>query len=93
MRLSFIPTRNRTVKEMTALHSTNTWDLVSLPFGKSLVSCHGVYTVNIDLDNQVNCLKACLASKRYTLVYDSNYYDTLSPVVKIASIVLLLLKA
>ena len=35
------------VEEMTALHSNGTWDLVTLPVGKTLVGCRWVYTVKI----------------------------------------------
>ena len=37
--------RQAMVEEMVALHSTDTWDLVVLPSGKSPVGCHWVYTV------------------------------------------------
>ena len=78
------------VDEMAALHSTGTWDLVILPFGKFPVGCHWVYTVKVGPDGQVDCLKARLVAKRYTQVYDSDYGDMFSPVVKIASVRLLL---
>ena len=68
------------VKEMDALHSTCTWDLVPLPTGKSPISCHWVYTVKIGLDGRVDYLKARLVAKGYTQIYDSDYYDTFSPV-------------
>ena len=49
----------------------------------------GVYSEDCP-DGRVDLLKAWLIAKRYTQVYDSNYYDTFSPIVKIASIRLLL---
>ena len=73
------------VEEMTALHSTGTWDLVTLPAGKSPVGCCWVYTVKIGSDGGLDRLKAHLVAKGYTL----NYYDTFSPVAKMASIRLL----
>ena len=54
------------VDEMTALHSTGTWDHFVLPFGKVLVGCRWVYIVKVDLDGQVDRLKALLVAKGYT---------------------------
>ena len=66
------------VKKMVVLHSTDTWDLVTLHAGKSLVGCRWVYTVKIGPNGGVNRLKACLVAKGYTQIYGSNYYDTFS---------------
>ena len=46
------------VEEMAALHSSGTWDLVTLPAGKTPVGCCWVYTVKIDPDGRVDRLKA-----------------------------------
>ena len=49
--------------EMTALHSTGTWELVPLPPGKSLVDCCWIYTMKVCLNGQVDWLKVHLVAK------------------------------
>ncbi|RVW48779.1 Retrovirus-related Pol polyprotein from transposon RE1 [Vitis vinifera] len=47
------------VDEMAALHSNDTWDLVVLPSGKSIVGCRWVYTVKVDPDGQIALFVYC----------------------------------
>ena len=73
--------------------SPSTWDLVTLLVGKSPVGCRWVYTAKIGSDGQVDHLKARLVANGYTQVYDSDYYDTFSPIAKMIFVRLLLFMA
>jgi hypothetical protein len=61
-----------------ALHQNGTWDLVFLPFGKSIVGCCWVYTVKYLPDGSIERLKARLVAKGYTQTYGVDYYKTFS---------------
>ncbi|XP_072064424.1 uncharacterized protein [Arachis hypogaea] len=46
--------RQAMIKEMSALHSTGTWDLVPLPPGKSTVGCRWIYTIKVGSDGTID---------------------------------------
>ena len=67
--------RQAMVDEMSALHKSGTWELVSLPAGKSTVG-RWIYAVKIGPDGQVDRLKARLVAKGYTQIFGLDYSDT-----------------
>ena len=77
-------------KEIDALYSNGTWELVTLPPDKAPVGCHWVYTMKVGPEGQVDRLTTRLVAKGYTQQYGSDYYDIFSSMAKIASARLLL---
>jgi hypothetical protein len=54
-------------EELSALHKIDTWDLVPLPPGKSVVGWCWVYKIKINSDRFIVRYKARLVAKRYSL--------------------------
>jgi len=50
-------------EELSALHKTDTWDLVPLPPGKSVVGSRWVYKIKINFDGSIERYKARLVAK------------------------------
>ena len=55
------------VEKTDALCSNGTWELITLPLGKSSIGCRWVYIVKVGLDGQVDRFKARLVAKGYIL--------------------------
>lgn len=73
-----------------ALLRNQTWKLVPKPQGKNIIGCKWVYKVKRKEDGTVDKYKARLVAKGYKHRYDIDYEDTFSPVVKAATIRLIL---
>ena len=71
------------VDEMSALHKSGTWELVSLPASKSTVGCRWVYVVKIGPDGHIDRLKAHIVAKGFTQIFGLDYSDTFAHVAKI----------
>jgi hypothetical protein len=73
-------------EELSALHKTDTWDLVPLPPSKSVIGCRCVYKIKTNSDGSIEQYKARLIAKEYSQQYGMDYEKTFIPVAKMTTI-------
>ena len=73
-------------EEFDALSKNHTWDLVTLPPGKSVVSCKWIYKIKTRSDRSIERYKARLVAKSFTQEYEIDYEETFALVARISSV-------
>ena len=73
-------------EEMDSLTKNNTWDLVELPEGRSVVGCKWVFKLKRKVDGSIERYKVRLVAKGYSQGEGIDFHEIFSPVVKLVSI-------
>jgi len=70
------------LNEISALQNSRTWELVPLPFRKSVVGCRWIFTIKVGPDSTIVRLKIGSVAKGYIQIIGFDDGDIFSLVAK-----------
>lgn len=76
--------------KFNALKTNHTWDLVPKPHEVNIVGCKWIFKTKLNPDGSLDKHKERLVDRGFTQQYGIDYQDTFSPVVKLATVRLIL---
>jgi hypothetical protein len=76
--------------EFLALQRNKSWYLVPPQKGRNIIQCKWIYKIKRKQDGSLDKYKACLVAKGFRQRYGIDYEDTFSPIVKAATIRIIL---
>ena len=71
-------------EELDALSKNHTWDLVRLPFRKSVVGCKWIYKIKTRSEGSIERYKPRLVAKSFTQKYEIDYEEIFALVARIS---------
>ena len=71
--------------KMAILEGAKTWEVVSRPLGRNIVGSKWVFCIKRNVEGKIQKYKARLVACRFTQILGQDYYDTFSPVARLAS--------
>jgi hypothetical protein len=72
------------------LIQNGTWELNDLLKGKNKIRCKWVFKRKLKVNSHIDRYKVRLMAKGYSQVHELDYYETFSPILKIALVRILL---